>query len=140
MNHASRDRFPPPLSPAGSSGLPKSTPPAHSWNQVRAVALESPLQVVTRCLIRAVLSFLQQGLEHRLSPYTLKVYIANISAPRPEIGEIGRKHELVIWCIRVARRLNPPRPYSLPSWDLVLVLRALQTAPLSFCSQSSFSL
>ncbi len=34
-------------SPAGSSGLPKSTSPAHSWNQVRAVALESPLQVVT---------------------------------------------------------------------------------------------
>ncbi len=48
VNRASRDRFPPPLSPAGSSGLPKSTPPAHSWNQVRAVALESPLQVVTR--------------------------------------------------------------------------------------------
>ncbi len=40
-------------SPAGSSGLPKSTSPAHSWNQVRAVALESPLQVVTR---RAVTS------------------------------------------------------------------------------------
>ncbi len=45
---ASRDRFPPPLSPAGSSGLPKSTPPAHSWNQVRAVTLESPLHVITR--------------------------------------------------------------------------------------------
>ncbi len=29
--------------------LPKSTPPAHSWNQVRAVTLESPLHVVT-CL------------------------------------------------------------------------------------------
>ncbi len=47
MNHASRDRFSPPLSPAGSSGLPRSTPPANSWNQVRAVALESPFQVVT---------------------------------------------------------------------------------------------
>ncbi len=29
--------FPPPLSPAGSSGLPKSTPPGHLWNQVRTV-------------------------------------------------------------------------------------------------------
>ncbi len=47
VNRASRDRFPPPLSPAGRSELPKSTLPAHSWNQVRAVALESPLQVVT---------------------------------------------------------------------------------------------
>ncbi len=44
---ASRDRFPPPLSPTGSSGLPKSAPPAHSWKQVRAVTLEYPLQVIT---------------------------------------------------------------------------------------------
>ncbi len=50
---ASRKHFPPSLSPAGSSGLPKSTPPAHSWNHVRALTLESPLQVVTR---RAVTS------------------------------------------------------------------------------------
>ncbi len=45
--HASRDHFPPPLSP-GRGGLPKSTPPAHLWNRVRAVALKPPLQVVTR--------------------------------------------------------------------------------------------
>ncbi len=44
---ASRDHFPPPLSP-GRGGLPKSTPPAHLWNRVRAVALKPPLQVVTR--------------------------------------------------------------------------------------------
>ncbi len=44
---ASRDHFPPPLLP-GSGGLPKSTPPAHLWNRVRAVALKPPLQVVTR--------------------------------------------------------------------------------------------
>ncbi len=43
---ASRDHFSPPLSP-GSGGLPKSTPPAHLWNRVRAVALKPPLQVVT---------------------------------------------------------------------------------------------
>ncbi len=53
VDRASQDRFPPPLLPAGSSVLPKSTPPAHSWNQVRAVTLESPLHVVTR---RAVTS------------------------------------------------------------------------------------
>ncbi len=44
---ASRDHFPPPLSP-GSWGLPKSNPPAHLWNRVRAVALKPPLQVVIR--------------------------------------------------------------------------------------------
>ncbi len=38
---ASQKHFPPPHSPAGSSGLPKSTLSAHSWNQVRAVTLES---------------------------------------------------------------------------------------------------
>ncbi len=52
MNHASRDHFPPPLSP-GNGWLPQSTPPDHSWKQVRAVALKSPLQFVTR---RAVTS------------------------------------------------------------------------------------
>ncbi len=35
MNCDSQDCFPPPLSPAGSSGLPKSTPPAHSSPQVQ---------------------------------------------------------------------------------------------------------
>ncbi len=44
---ASRDHFLPPLSP-GRGGLPKSTPPAHLWNRVRAVALKPPLKVVTR--------------------------------------------------------------------------------------------
>ncbi len=39
------------------------------------------------------------------------------------------KHDLVVRFLRGARRLNPPRPPSLPSWDLALVLRALQTAP-----------
>ncbi len=54
MSCASRVRFPPPLSPAGSSELPKSPPSAHSWNQVRAVTLESPLHVVTRRAITSL--------------------------------------------------------------------------------------
>ncbi len=83
-----------------------------------------------RCSTRAVLSFLQQGLEHRLSPSTLKVYVAAISAHHDPIeGRSVGKHDLVIRFLRGARRLNPPRPPSLPSWDLALVLRALQIAP-----------
>ncbi len=39
------------------------------------------------------------------------------------------KQDLVIRFLRGAKRLNPPRPPSLPSWDLALVLKALQTAP-----------
>ncbi len=83
-----------------------------------------------RCLIRAVLSFLQQGLERRLSPSTLKVYVAAISAYHdPVEGKSVGKHNLVVRFLRGARRLNPLRPPSLPSWDLALVLRALITAP-----------
>ncbi len=82
-----------------------------------------------RCSIGAVLSFLQQGLERRLSPYTLKVYVAAISAYHdPVEGKSVGKHNLVVRFFRGARRLNPPRPPSLPSWDLALVLRALITA------------
>ncbi|KAL0198781.1 hypothetical protein M9458_007321, partial [Cirrhinus mrigala] len=33
------------------------------------------------------------------------------------------------WFLRGARRLNPPRPPSVPSWDLSLVLTALRQAP-----------
>ncbi len=83
-----------------------------------------------RCSIRAVLSFLQQGLERRLSPSTLKVYVATISTHHdPVEGKSVGKHNLVVRFLRGARRLNPPRPPSLPSWDLALVLRALITAP-----------
>ncbi len=93
-----------------------------------------------RCSIRAVLPFLQQGLEHRLPPSTLKVYVAAISAHHDPIeGRSVGKHDLVVRFLRGARRLNPPRPPSLPSWDLALVLRALQIAPLSLCCQSSWS-
>ncbi len=67
-----------------------------------------------RCSIRAVLSFLQQGLERRLSPSTLKVYVAAISAHHDPIeGRSVGKHDLVVRFLRGARRLNPPRPPSL---------------------------
>ncbi len=73
---------------------------------------------------------LQQGLECRLSPSTLKVHAAAISACHDHIDakSIG-KHDLVVRFLRGVRRLNPPRPPSIPSWDLALVLRALQIAP-----------
>ncbi len=83
-----------------------------------------------RCSIRAVLSFLQQGLERRLSPSALKVYVAAISTHHDPIeGKSVGKHNLVVRFLRGARRLNPPRPPSLPRWDLELVLIALLTAP-----------
>ncbi len=83
-----------------------------------------------RCPIRVVVSFLQQGLERRLSPSTLKVYVAAIAANHdPVEGKSVGKHDWVVRFLRGARRLNPPRPPSIPSWDLSLVLRALQQGP-----------
>ncbi len=83
-----------------------------------------------RCPIRVVLSFLQQGLERRLSPSTLKVYVAAIAANHdPVEGKSVGKHDWVVRFLRGARRLNPPRSPSIPSWDLSLVLRALQQGP-----------
>ncbi len=84
-----------------------------------------------RCPIRVVLSFLQQGLERRLSPSTLKVYVAAIAANHdPVEGKSVGNHDWVVRFLRGARRLDPPRPPSIPSWDLSLVLRALQQGPV----------
>ncbi len=48
---------------------------ALKWNLI-VVWCSSHHEDPRRCLIRAVLSFLQQGLERRLSPSTLNVYVA----------------------------------------------------------------
>ncbi len=56
--------------------------------------------------------------------------MAAISAHHnPVEGKSLGKHNLVVRFLSGARRLNPPRPPSLPSWDLALVLKALLTAP-----------
>ncbi len=52
-------------------------------------------------------------------------------------GKLVGKHDWVIRFLRGARRLNPPRPPSIPSWDLSLVLRALQQGQSEPCKQSS---
>ncbi len=94
-----------------------------------------------RCSIGVVLSFLQQGLERRLSPSTLKVHAAAISAYHDHIdGKSIGKHDLVVRFLRGARRLNPPRPPSIPSWDLALVLRALQIAPFEPLQSADLSI
>ncbi len=83
-----------------------------------------------RCPIAVVLSFLQDGLERRLSPSTLKVYVAAIATHHDAVdGKSLGKHDLVIRFLRGARRLNPPCPHLVPSWDLPSVLSALRGAP-----------
>ncbi len=83
-----------------------------------------------RCTIGVVLSFLQESLERRLSPSTLKVYVADIAAHHDAVdGRSLGKHDLIVRFLRGARRLNPSRPTLMPSWDLSIVLAGLQRGP-----------
>ncbi len=83
-----------------------------------------------RCPIAVVLSFLQDGLERRLSPSTLKVYVAAIAAHHDAVnGKSVGKHDLVVRFLRGARRLNPLRRHLVPFWDLPSVLTALKEEP-----------
>ncbi len=65
-------------------------------------------------------------------PQEVALTIASARAPSMVFlppGGPPEMNNLVVRFLRGARRLNPPRPPSLPSWDLALVLRALITAP-----------
>ncbi len=71
---------------------------------------------------------------------TVAVNVPAIAANHdPVDGKLVGKHDWVIRFLRGVRRLNPPRPPSIPSWDLSLVLRALQQGPFEPCKQSSWS-
>ncbi len=83
-----------------------------------------------RCIIGVVLSFLQERLERRLSPSTLKVYVAAIAAHHNAVdGRPLGKHDLIVRFLKGARRMNPSRPPLVPSWDLSVVLAGLQRGP-----------
>ncbi len=87
-------------------------------------------EVPLRCPIAVMLSFLQDGLERKLSPSTLKVYVATIAAHHDAVDckSVG-KHDLVIRLLRGKSRLNPLCPHLVPSWDLPSVLTALKGDP-----------
>ncbi len=83
-----------------------------------------------RCTIGVVLSFLQERLERRLSPSTLKVYVAAIAAHHDAVdGRSLEKHDLIVRFLKGARRMNPSRSPLLPSWDLSIILAGLQRGP-----------
>ncbi len=73
-----------------------------------------------------ILSFLQELLDKGCSPSTLKVYVVALEVfyapPRPISEQIVR-------FLRGARRLKPPRPLTVTTWDLPTVLRALKVPP-----------
>ena len=100
------------------------------WCEVHGVAPVS-------CSVPAILSYLQSLLEKRLTPSTLKVYMAAISAKHSMVdGRTVGSHPLVTRFLKGARRQNPPRAVKQPSWDLTLVLDALRLAPFEPLEQS----
>ena len=82
------------------------------------------------CEVAHLLTFLQELMDKGRSPSTLKVYVAAVAAfaESTRAQSLGR-HELVIRFLRGARRMNPPRPPSVPIWDLSVVLEALKAFP-----------
>ncbi|KAL0199171.1 hypothetical protein M9458_007711, partial [Cirrhinus mrigala] len=68
--------------------------------------------------------------DRRLSPSTIKVYVAAIAAYHDAVdGASLGKHQLVVRFLSGARRVNPPRPHLVPSWDLAVTLQGLREAP-----------
>ncbi len=80
--------------------------------------------------LAVVLSFLQELLDKGCSHSTLKVFVAAIAAFHAPIAgqSVGRDNSVVRF-LKGARRLNPPRPLTVPTWDLPTVLRALKGPP-----------
>ncbi|XP_047223474.1 uncharacterized protein LOC124869581 [Girardinichthys multiradiatus] len=83
-----------------------------------------------RCPVSHLLSFLQELLDLWRSPSTLKVYVAAISRWHVGFGgcSVGWHGDVALF-LKGARRLCPPRRPVAPTWDLSLVLAALQSPP-----------
>ncbi len=66
----------------------------------------------------------------RLSPSTLKVYVAAIVAHHDAVdGRSLGKHDLIMRFLKGARRMNPSRSPLVPSWDFSIVPTGLQRGP-----------
>ncbi|XP_042583419.1 uncharacterized protein LOC109076134 [Cyprinus carpio] len=80
------------------------------------------------CPIGSVLEFLQSRFSEGVTPATLKVYVAAISAEHALVGgvSVGR-HPLVSCFMQGSRWLRPFNlPARVPSWDLSIVLEDLK--------------
>ncbi len=77
-----------------------------------------------------VLSFLQVLLDKGCSHSTLRVFVAAIAAfHAPIAGQSVGRDNSVVHFLKGAKRLNPPRPLTVPTWNLPTVLRALKGPP-----------
>ncbi len=94
----------------------------------------------TWCLNHGVvLSFLQELLETGHSPSMLKVFVAAIAASHAPIAgqSVGRNNLVLCGFLRGTRRLNLPHPLTVPTWDLLTVLRALKGPPFELLQSAN---
>ncbi len=83
-------------------------------------------------VLLVVLSFLQELLDKGRSPSTLKVYIyiAAIAASyAPIAGQSLGRNTSAVRFLRGTKRLYPPLPLTVLTWDLPTVLMALKGPP-----------
>ncbi len=86
-----------------------------------------------------VLSFLQEMLDKQCSSSTIKVYAAAIAAfHAPIAGRSVGRDSAVTQFYEAPGEWIPPRPRSVPPWDLSTVLRDLKGPPLEPLQSSSF--
>ncbi len=72
------------------------------------------------------------------SSSTIKVYVAAIAAFHAPVAgrSVGRNSAVIIF-LRGGRRINTPRPRTVPPWDLPTILRALKGPPFETLQSSS---
>ncbi len=107
---------------------------ALKWSIFSAWCQDRDVEPVTSD-VSVVLSFLQEMLDKQCSSFTIKVSIAAFHAPIA--GHSVGRDSVVIKSLRGARRMNPPRPHTIPPWDLTTVLRALKVPPFEPLQSSS---
>ncbi len=107
---------------------------ALKWSIFSAWCQDRDVEPVTSD-VSVVLSFLQEMLDKQRSSFTIKVSIAAFHAPIA--GHSVGRDSVVIKSLRGARRMNPPRPHTIPPWDLTTVLRALKVPPFEPLQSSS---
>ncbi|XDV48415.1 hypothetical protein PO909_017827 [Leuciscus waleckii] len=102
---------------------------ALKWNVFNLWCGEHQLDTVNSP-VASVLEFLQSRFSDRLSPSTLKVYVAAVAAFHTplRVGTLGR-HPLIVCFLRGARRMRPVIQPRVPTWDLAVVLEGLSLAP-----------
>ncbi len=103
---------------------------AHKWRVFSSWCVSRGKDPIN-CPIPIILALLQERFDSSRMPSTLQVYVAAITAFHAYVEKSPHQQKLSDHTfLKGARRLNPPRPSTLPTWDLALVYDALMGPPI----------